>query len=103
MVYESRKIRVEIPQPGPGLSEHYLHWLLSINQGTPESIVIKQNWRIDPFVATPEEYAKIQSEWDPILARSGLHLVISSAETEGWASRVKFAGFAIFMPDMVGR
>ncbi|HKP97857.1 MAG TPA: hypothetical protein VJ385_19120 [Fibrobacteria bacterium] len=59
------------------LSEHYLHWLLSINQGTPESIVIKQNWRIDPFVATPEEYMKIQSEWDPILARSGLRLVIS--------------------------
>jgi tetratricopeptide (TPR) repeat protein len=59
------------------LSEHYLHWLLSINQGTPESIVIKQNWRIDPFVATPEEYAKIQAEWDPILARSGLKLVIS--------------------------
>ncbi|MDB5104645.1 MAG: Tetratricopeptide 2 repeat protein [Fibrobacteres bacterium] len=59
------------------LSEHYLHWLLSINQGTPESIVIKQNWRIDPFVATPEEYAKIQAEWDPILARSSLRLVIS--------------------------
>ncbi len=59
------------------LSEHYLHWLLSINQGTPESIVIKQNWRIDPFVATPEEYAKIQGEWDPILARSGLKLQIS--------------------------
>jgi tetratricopeptide (TPR) repeat protein len=59
------------------LSEHYLHWLLSINQGTPESIVIKQNWRIDPFVATPEEYAKIQAEWDPILARSSLRLAIS--------------------------
>lgn len=59
------------------LSEHYLHWLLSINQGSPESIVIKQNWRIDPFVATPEEYGKIQAEWDPILARSGLRLSIS--------------------------
>jgi hypothetical protein len=59
------------------LSEHYLYWLLSISQRAPESILIKQNWRIDPFVATPEEYAKIQSEWDPILARSGLKLVIS--------------------------
>ena len=59
------------------LSEHYLHWLLSIKQDTPESIVIRQNWRIDPFVATPEEYTKIQSEWDPILARSGLRLAIS--------------------------
>lgn len=59
------------------LSEHYLHWLLSINQTTPESIRIKQNWRIDPFVATPEEYAKIQEEWEPILARSGLRLQIS--------------------------
>jgi hypothetical protein len=59
------------------LSEHYLHWLLSIKQDTPESITIRQNWRIDPFVATPEEYAKIQSEWEPILARSGLKLVIS--------------------------
>ncbi len=59
------------------LSEHYLHWLLSINQDSPESIMIKQNWRIDPFVATPEEYAKIQAEWDPILARSSLRLVIS--------------------------
>ncbi|MEO7424956.1 MAG: hypothetical protein ABI036_07205 [Fibrobacteria bacterium] len=59
------------------LSEHYLHWLLSIKQDTPESITIKQNWRIDPFVATPEEYIKIQSEWEPILARSGLKLVIS--------------------------
>jgi len=59
------------------LSEHYLHWLLSINQTTPESIGIKQNWRIDPFVATPEEYTKIQEEWEPILARSGLRLQIS--------------------------
>jgi hypothetical protein len=59
------------------LSEHYLHWLFSINQSAPESIVIRQNWRIDPFVATAEEYAKIQSEWDPILAGSGLKLVIS--------------------------
>lgn len=59
------------------LSEHYLHWLLSINQTAPESIGIKQNWRIDPFVATPEEYAKIQEEWEPILARSGLRLQIS--------------------------
>jgi hypothetical protein len=59
------------------LSEQYLHWLLSINQSTPESIVIKQNWRIDPFVATPEEYGKIQAEWDPILSRSGLRLSIS--------------------------
>ena len=59
------------------LSEHYLHWLFSINQSAPESIVIRQNWRIDPFVATAEEYAKIQSEWDPILAGSGLKLMIS--------------------------
>jgi tetratricopeptide (TPR) repeat protein len=59
------------------LSENYLHWLFSINQGAPESIVIKQSWKVDPFVATPEEYAKIQSEWDPILAGSGLRLVIS--------------------------
>lgn len=59
------------------LSENYLHWLFSINQGAPESIVIKQSWKIDPFVATPEEYAKIQSEWNPILAGSGLRLVIS--------------------------
>lgn len=59
------------------LSEHYLHWLLSINQDTPESITIKQKWRIDPFVATPEEYGKIQSEWDPILQSSGLKLAIS--------------------------
>ncbi len=59
------------------LSEYYLHWLLSINQGTPETIMIKQNWRIDPFVADPEEYSKIQAEWNPILARSGLRLSIS--------------------------
>lgn len=59
------------------ISEHYLHWLLSINQTAPESIGIKQNWRIDPFVATPEEYAKIKDEWEPILARSGLRLQIS--------------------------
>ncbi len=59
------------------LTEHYLHWLLSVNQGSPESIVIKQNWRIDPFVASPEEYAKIHSEWDPILLGSGLRLSIS--------------------------
>ncbi|MEO6095187.1 MAG: hypothetical protein ABIW76_05770 [Fibrobacteria bacterium] len=59
------------------LSEHYLHWLLSINQANPGTIEIRQNWRIDPFVATPEEYTKIQAEWDPILARSSLRLVIS--------------------------
>jgi len=59
------------------LSEHYLHWRLSINQASPESIVVKQKWRIDAFVAMPEEYSKIQAEWDPILARSGLRLRIS--------------------------
>jgi hypothetical protein len=59
------------------LSEHYLHWLLSINQSSPENIGIRQSWRIDPFVATPEEYGKIQSDWEPILARSGLRLQIS--------------------------
>lgn len=59
------------------LSEHYLHWLLSISQPAPESIHIKQSWRIDAFVAMPDEYSKIQSEWDPILANSGLKLVIS--------------------------
>ncbi len=59
------------------LSEHYLHWLLSINQDNPETISVKQNWRIDPFVAMPEEYSKIQSEWEPILMSSGLKLVIS--------------------------
>jgi tetratricopeptide (TPR) repeat protein len=59
------------------LSEHYLHWRLSINQANPATIEIRQNWRIDPFVATPEEYGKIQAEWDPILSRSSLRLVIS--------------------------
>jgi tetratricopeptide (TPR) repeat protein len=59
------------------LSEHYLHWRLSINQANPGTIEIRQNWRIDPFVATPEEYSKIQAEWDPILSRSSLRLVIS--------------------------
>ena len=59
------------------LSENHLHWLFSISQSTPESILIKQNWKIDPFVATADEYAKFQSEWDPILAGSGLRLMIS--------------------------
>ena len=59
------------------ITEHYLHWLLSINQTAPESIGIKQSWRIDPFVAAPEEYAKIKEEWEPILARSGLRLQVS--------------------------
>jgi hypothetical protein len=58
------------------LSENYLHWLLSINQNSPQSIGIKQNWRIEPFVATPEEYVKIQAVWDPILLSSGLKLTI---------------------------
>lgn len=59
------------------LSEHYLHWRLSINQTAPESISIRQSWRIDPFVAPPAEYAKIREEWEPILARSGLRLQIT--------------------------
>lgn len=59
------------------LSENHLHWLFSISQTTPETIVIKQNWRIDPFVATAEEYSRIQGGWDPILSGSGLRLMIS--------------------------
>lgn len=59
------------------LTEGHLHWLFSISQSAPEAILIKQNWKIDPFVATAEEYGKMQSGWDPILSGSGLRLMIS--------------------------
>ena len=59
------------------LSEGHLHWLFSISQDSPESILIKQNWRVDPFVATAEEYARLQTGWDPILNGSGLRLMVS--------------------------
>jgi tetratricopeptide (TPR) repeat protein len=59
------------------LSENHLHWLFSISQSAPETIVIKQNWRVDPFVATAEEYGRFQSGWNPILSGSGLRLMIS--------------------------
>ncbi|HLP43261.1 MAG TPA: hypothetical protein VK465_17280, partial [Fibrobacteria bacterium] len=60
------------------LSENQLHWNFSISQSSPESILIKQGWKVDPFVATAEEYQKLQNGWDDILSGSGLRLMISS-------------------------
>ncbi len=58
------------------LSEHYLHWMLSVNERDSHSMTITQKWRIEPFVAAPEEYFKIQTEWEPILSSSGLKLTV---------------------------
>jgi tetratricopeptide (TPR) repeat protein len=56
------------------VSATYLHWKFSIQQNVPESILIRQRWQVDPFVATPEDYSHSYTEWGPILARSGLRL-----------------------------
>ncbi len=54
-----------------------LSWKLSIDQKAPEEIVIRQNWMVVPFVATPEEYVAIHKEWDGILGNAGLKLMIA--------------------------
>lgn len=59
------------------VSANYLYWKFSIQQDVPESIRIRQQWKVDPFVATPEDYGRSYAEWGPILARSGLRLAAS--------------------------
>jgi len=59
------------------VNANYLHWKFSIQQNVPESILIRQRWQVDPFVADPMEYGRYYTEWSPILARSVLRLAAS--------------------------
>jgi hypothetical protein len=52
-----------------------LQWKFSIQQNVPETILIRQRWQVEPFIASPEEYGRNFTEWSPILARAGLSLV----------------------------
>ncbi len=59
------------------IKEQNLHWMLSIQQTQNEQIQIAQTWDIEPFIAEPDEYEKIQAAWDSILSRAGLKLMLS--------------------------
>jgi hypothetical protein len=59
------------------LEEEYLHWQFSIQQNTPETILLHQQWRIEPFLADADEYRQLRAQWDPVLQRCGLRLAIS--------------------------
>ena len=59
------------------IEEDALRWRFSIQQNEPGIIALKQQWRVSPFFAEPEEYRRLRSEWDPVLEHCGLRLVIS--------------------------
>lgn len=59
------------------LEQEYLHWQLSIQQNQPRTIILRQQWRIEPFLADPDQYRRLRADWDPIFQRCGLRLAIS--------------------------
>jgi tetratricopeptide (TPR) repeat protein len=59
------------------LEEEHLLWKFSILQSTPETIQLRQQWRIDPFLVEPGEYRRLRGQWEPVLRRCGLRLAIS--------------------------
>ena len=59
------------------LEEEHLLWTFSIQQNTPETIQLRQQWRMAPFLAPPDDYRRLRGIWDPLLQRCGLKLAIS--------------------------
>lgn len=56
------------------LSESHLHWRLVVEQDAPETLRLRQSWRLDPFAASPEDYAAIERGWTDLLRQAGLRL-----------------------------
>ncbi len=59
------------------LEEENLRWKFSIEQNSPETIVLRQQWRVEPFLVDPDEYRQLRAQWDPMLLKCGLKLAIS--------------------------
>jgi hypothetical protein len=59
------------------LEQEYLHWKFSIQQNEPRTIILRQQWRIEPFLADPDQYRRLRADWEPIFQRCGLRLAIS--------------------------
>ena len=59
------------------LDQEYLRWQFSIQQNEPQTISLRQQWQIEPFLADPPEYRQLRAEWDPVIKHCGLRLTIS--------------------------